>query len=107
MPEETIWIVTNDSTQPSEPERNYRETVEQKGVQVSVSTLEQKMRHFLQSVGRIFNEAERQTIQSPGIRLDEIELSVEINGEGEVKLLGTGGKVGGKGAIKLTFKRPQ
>ena len=63
------------------------------------------MRHFLQSVGRIFNDAERQTTQSPGMRLDEIELSVEINGEGEVKLLGTGGKAGGKGAIKLKFKR--
>nr|WP_281257084.1 hypothetical protein [Calothrix elsteri] len=39
------------------------------------------------------------------MQLDEIELTVEINGEGQVKLLGNGIKAGGKGGIKLTFKR--
>jgi hypothetical protein len=39
------------------------------------------------------------------MQLDEIELSVEINGEGQMSILGTGGKAGGKGAIKLKFKR--
>ena len=39
------------------------------------------------------------------MQLDELELTVEINGEGQVSLLGTGGKVGTKGAIKLKFKR--
>ena len=41
------------------------------------------------------------------IALDEIELSVEINGEGKISLLGNGAKAGGKGAIKLKFKRQQ
>jgi hypothetical protein len=41
------------------------------------------------------------------MQLDEIELSVEINGEGQVSLIGTGTKVGGKGAIKLKFKRSE
>jgi len=41
------------------------------------------------------------------MQLDEIELSVEISGEGEIKLMGTGGKAGSKGAIKLTFKRAE
>jgi hypothetical protein len=39
--------------------------------------------------------------------LDEIELSVEISGEGEIKLMGTGGKAASKGAIKLTFRRAE
>jgi hypothetical protein len=104
MSEETIWVVTDDM-QDSEARRDYRETDESRGVEVSVSALEQKMSHFLQSVARIFHKAEQQENQSSGMRLDEIELSVEVNGEGEVKLLGTGGKAGGKGAIKLKFKR--
>jgi hypothetical protein len=105
MSEETIWVVTDDFVQDSEARRDYRETDESRGVEVSVSALELKMSHFLQSVGRIFHKAEQQENQASGMRLDEIELSIEINGEGEVKLLGTGGKAGGKGAIKIKFKR--
>ena len=33
------------------------------------------------------------------------QLTVEISGEGEVKLLGTGGKAGTKGGLTLRFKR--
>ncbi len=41
-----------------------------------------------------------------GFQLDEIELTIEISGEGEIKLWGVGGgKAGGKGAIALKFKR--
>jgi len=39
------------------------------------------------------------------LQLDEVQLSVEINAKGEVGILGTGGSVGGSGAIRLTFKR--
>jgi hypothetical protein len=38
------------------------------------------------------------------MELDEIELSVEVNGEGQLSLLGSGSKLGGKGAITLKFK---
>jgi hypothetical protein len=41
------------------------------------------------------------------MHLDEIELSVEINGEGKVSLIGSGAKAGGKGAITLKFKRTE
>lgn len=108
MPDETIWIVTSDtltSDDSSDSSRSYREVAQEKAVKVPVSELEQKMSRFLQSVGRIFRQAEQQTNRLSGIQLDEIELSVEISGEGEIKLIGTGGKAGGKGAIKLTFKR--
>lgn len=107
MSEETIWIVTDDTAQISDNQRSYREVSQERTVKVPISELEQKMSRFLQSVGRLFRQAEQQTIRSSGIELDEIELSVEINGEGEIKLIGTGGKAGAKGAIKLKFKRLQ
>lgn len=37
----------------------------------------------------------------------ELELSVEVNGEGQLSLLGSGTKVGGSGALTLKFKRSQ
>ena len=104
---ETIQIVTDDTSQVSEPQRSYREIAQEKGVKVSVPALEQKMSRFLKSVSRIFHQAEQETQKNSGMQLDEIELSVEISGEGEVKLMGTGGKAGSKGAIKLTFKRTE
>ncbi|MDJ0697752.1 hypothetical protein [Mastigocoleus sp. MO_188.B34] len=40
------------------------------------------------------------------MQLDEVELSVEINGEGQISLFGIGGvKAGGRGAMTFTFKR--
>lgn len=41
----------------------------------------------------------------PGVRLDAIEISVEINAQGQVSLLGSGGSLSDQGAIKLMFKR--
>ena len=40
------------------------------------------------------------------MQLNEVTLSVEINGEGQVSLVGTGGKLGNKGGITLKFTRP-
>ncbi len=57
---------------------------------------------FLEVLGQTFEQAERNNSK---IQLDEIELTVEINGKGQVGLLGIGGEVGSKGAIKLKFKR--
>lgn len=120
IPSDTIWIVTDDTPQITVPDGSkggsYKgdwgdetETSGRKGagdaVKVSAEKLEQEMTHFLQVVGRIFSRAERQASANSGIHLDEIELSVEISGEGEVKLIGNGAKVGGKGAVKLKFKR--
>jgi hypothetical protein len=105
MSDETIWIVTGDVVQSSDTQRSYREIAQEQGVKVPVSELEQKMSRFLQSVSRIFRQAEQLAIHTSGIELEEIELSVEISSEGEIKLMGTGGKAGGKGAITLRFKR--
>ena len=73
-------------------------------VWLPVSQLEQNMNQFLQLVGRLFKQVDQQTCAESDMKLDEVELSVEISGEGEVKLV-AGGKAAGKGAIKLKFKR--
>jgi len=37
--------------------------------------------------------------------LDGVELSIEISSEGQISILGSGGKLDVKGGIKLSFKR--
>ncbi|MEM9273359.1 MAG: hypothetical protein AAGA80_10425 [Cyanobacteria bacterium P01_F01_bin.143] len=69
---------------------------------IESSELQSNMNQFLEVLGQTFDQAERSNSK---MQLDEVELTVEINGKGQVGLLGTGGEVGGKGAIKLKFKR--
>ena len=74
---------------------------------LKVSDVEQKMSVFLGMISQIFQKAEQETKKTVGMSLDEIELSVEIGAEGEVRLIGSGAKASSKGAIKLKFKRQQ
>ena len=70
--------------------------------QVSAEILKQNMTEFLSVVESAFEKAEQSQVK---MQLEEVELVVEVNGKGQVSLLGTGGEVGGKGAITLKFKR--
>jgi len=81
--------------------------IKQSTARLSVADLEAKMSGFLQMVSRIFRSAEKEAQKTAGMSLDEIELSVEIGAEGEIRLIGSGAKASGKGAIKLKFKRQQ
>lgn len=116
---ETLWVIVDET--PQTPEENGSKSADSstnpwvkrgsspagtpKAVKVSTQKLEAEMSRFLQIVSGVFSRAEKQVNPQSGLKLDEIEVSVEINGEGEVKLLGTGGKVGTKGGITLKFKR--
>jgi hypothetical protein len=82
-----------------------KNAVKQDTTQVNVRDLEQKMSGFLGMVGRVFSSAEKEAKKTAGMCLDEIELSVEIGAEGEIRLIGSGAKANGKSAIKLKFKR--
>ncbi|BAY16194.1 hypothetical protein NIES21_20170 [Anabaenopsis circularis NIES-21] len=120
-PPDSILIVTDDVAPITIPDgaksginnprggwgNEVKEPLSTKGdaVPVSAQKLEQNMTQFLQLVGRLFSRAEQQA--NSKMQLEEIELSVEISGEGEVKLIGSGAKASGKGAIKLTFKRQE
>jgi len=61
---------------------------------------------FLQMVSGLFQKVDVVIGKDADLQLDEVELSVEISTEGEVKLV-AGGKAAGKGAITLKFKRPE
>lgn len=119
MSEDYIIIVTEDTdesaTTYTEGRRGWGEDVQKrvselKEVKLNSAELEKKMTDFLQVVGRIFKQAEQQAQidqksgKTSGMQLTEVELSVEISAEGEVKLV-AGGKAAGKGAIKLKFTR--
>lgn len=69
---------------------------------IEVSKLKQEMKGFLQAMKETLNEADQPDSK---MQLDEVELSVEINGEGQISLFGIGGKAGGKGAMTFKFKR--
>ncbi|MBW4641741.1 MAG: hypothetical protein KME23_01730 [Goleter apudmare HA4340-LM2] len=70
---------------------------------VEVTKIKQEMKGFLQAMREMLDEAEETNSK---MQLDEVELSVEVNGEGQVSLFGMGGgKVGGKGAMTFKFKR--
>ena len=73
---------------------------------VRAEDLKQEMSAFLAVVEEAFDQTQAQAERKKApMRLDEIQLSVEISGEGKISLLGTGAKAGGKGAITLKFKR--
>ena len=70
-------------------------------VQVSADELKRQMDDLVSVVGNVFDQARTES----GLQLDVVELSIEISSEGQISLLGSGGKLGGKGGIKLTFRR--
>ena len=112
MPEDYIVIVTDETDEVSMPidgEKGWREEVTKrisslKEVRLPVSQLEENMNQFLQLIGRLFKQVDQQIGAESDMKLDEVELAVEVSGEGEVKLV-AGGKAAAKGAIKLKFKR--
>ena len=70
-------------------------------VQISADELKRQVGNLLAIVGDVFDQSRAET----GLFLDEVELSIEISSEGQISILGSGGKLEGKGGIKLSFKR--
>ena len=75
-----------------------------KQVKLPIADLEKNMETFLNLVGRLFRKADQQATAESGMQLKEVELQVEISGEGEIRLV-AGGKAVAKGAITLRFER--
>ncbi len=111
--DDVIWVVTED--EPQKPEEGMRGQqgrnpyeepayARGRGVPIKSSVLEDSMTTLLQQVGRVLSHAKQRAGELAGMELEEIELSVEISSEGQVSLLGSGVKAGGKGAMTLKFK---
>jgi len=116
--EAQIWLITEvETVQPVELRRRERSsedvgggfgrrvpevtTIVRKRVPLNSAVLKTEMSGLLQMVGDVFNQANHQT----GLQLEEVELSVELSAEGQVSIMGSGGKLADKGGIKLKFKR--
>ena len=107
MPEDYIVIVTDETDEVSMPidgEKGWGEEVRKrisslKKVRLPVSQLEENMNQFLKLIGRLFKQVDQQVGTESDMKLDEVELAVEVSGEGEVKLV-AGGKAAGKGSIR-------
>jgi hypothetical protein len=74
-------------------------------ISIDAEKLKSKMSNFVKIITMVVNESQEVVGKESGMQLDEVKLTVEISGEGEFKLLGTGAKAGGKGALELVFKR--
>ena len=115
MAEQYVWIVTDAVSTGDRSGNNPRNPFEEGtppppldkrlGVPVPVEKLEHGMAEFLDTMGRVLKQAQAKAQDIGGMELDEIELSVEVNGEGQLSLLGSGAKVGGSSGLTLKFKR--
>jgi len=119
MAEDYIWIVTDSvpktASRGGDTPRSPYDFVDdvtrtptvayRPGVPVSAAKLEQGMVEFLNTMGRVLKQAQAKAQEIGGMELDEVELSVEVNGEGQLSLLGSGASVGGSSAITLRFRK--
>jgi hypothetical protein len=70
-------------------------------VRIDAEDLKREIGNLLAVVGDVFDQARNET----GLSLEEVELSIEVSSEGQISILGSGGKIVGSGGIKLSFKR--
>lgn len=111
--EKGIWIIQESDASKSTSDwgADYEDSAESnRNGFVSASQLRENVAEFLEVMTEAFNQAENVTNQpenaEKGIRLSELECSIEINGKGQIGLFGIGGgEAGAKGAIKLKFTR--
>jgi hypothetical protein len=111
MTDDYILIVTDDmptpdrADQPGGTPRGWGDEVRKtlsNTAQVPAQVLEANMNRFLRFVGRLFRQVAQQIGTDSDMKLDEVELSIEISGRGEIKLV-AGAEA--KSAITLKFKR--
>lgn len=79
-----------------------RTITQRKRVSLDAQALKTQMESMLAIVNDLFSQADTQT----GLRLEEVALSVEISAEGQVSIVGNGGKLASSGGISLKFTRP-
>ncbi|MEO1148611.1 MAG: hypothetical protein AAFY26_23830 [Cyanobacteria bacterium J06638_22] len=78
-----------------------RTVTRRKRVSLDAQALKAQVESMLAIMNDVFTQADAHT----GLRLDEVELSVEINAEGQLSIVGNGGKLGNTGGLKLKFSR--
>jgi hypothetical protein len=99
MAEDEILVIAAPASKPATGEKAL---LGFKGpVQLSVAVLGENLRKFVESVNTLVSDLPTIAEQ---FRLEEIELSVEVNAEGNIQLIG-GLKTGVSGGLTLKLKR--
>jgi hypothetical protein len=70
-------------------------------VQIDADDLKRQIGNLTSVVTDVFDQTRGET----GLSLDQVELWIEVSSEGQVSIIGTGGKLEGRSGIKLSFKR--
>ena len=100
---ETITIVGGRSLPPVSVDDNRRGFAPDLKAEVPVDSLADNLSGFLTKIGKVLETV-------PGtlgeFEIDTLTIDVEVTAEGAISLLGTGGKVTGKGGLTFTLKRP-
>ncbi|MEM9119318.1 MAG: hypothetical protein AAGD09_15765 [Cyanobacteria bacterium P01_F01_bin.56] len=91
--DDAIWIVEEDTSKSSIGNK--------KRALVDATSVKSQMRELLRVVSAMFDQAD----ELRGMKLSEVELTVEINAEGQVSLVSAGSKTASRGAITLRFTR--
>jgi hypothetical protein len=71
--------------------------------EVPIETLKDNLEKFVSSLNDLLPSMDPKL--SPGVRLTSFEVSVGVNGKGEVGFLGTGVEVGAEASLTLKFER--
>jgi hypothetical protein len=71
-------------------------------IEVKSETLQANLSKFLSAMGGVLDKIPKAL---GGYEIRELEIEVEVSAEGEISLLGTGGKLGGKGSLTLKLER--
>jgi hypothetical protein len=77
---------------------------------VPMERIECEFQKLIGLMNRLFSQTEqppelKSLEDQKRLRLNEVSLTVEINAEGGLSILGTGGKLGGKGGMTLKFTK--
>lgn len=72
--------------------------------EVSINKLEKELVSFIKKVDEMVARADAEA-ETKFVELAEVELSVAINREGSISLMGIGGKLGDAKTVSLRFKR--
>lgn len=115
MSDEPIWIVTREDPldDAADGEKRWGKDLIEKALTLKLQPvdpekLKQEWNRTMNFVGQLIQQAEQQAGGEFGMQLDEVTLAVEINGKGQVNLLGAcSSEANGKGAITLKFKRSE
>lgn len=97
----------------SEPRRSRVDAIAQvtryQRVSVKTDQLKSQMQGLVATVNDLFDTTQENPVVQPahGLQLEEITLSVQVNGKGELSIFGAGGEIGGSGGITLKFVRPK